>query len=201
MAKRKISECINVRINVGNYQHIELTKYAEEEIEFDSTKERVEKEDILRDDLIASLVRSMKTIPEKLGKGVANVVEVEEAIKKAIPEWLAKDPIPNIANGALKQNNRTASEQLANKENLLKEEINKIKAIEVREKIEPKTEVKAEVAREEKTEINDPLSNSELFEEDKPKVEEKKEKTSKVEKVAKTDDIFDDDDIFGENSK
>ena len=36
MVKRKIAECINLRVNVGNYQHIELTKYVEEEIEYSS---------------------------------------------------------------------------------------------------------------------------------------------------------------------
>ena len=47
MSKKKIAETINVRINVGNYQHIELTKYAEEEIEYSSTEELQSKEDSL----------------------------------------------------------------------------------------------------------------------------------------------------------
>ena len=102
MSKRKISDCYNVRINVGNYQHIELTKYAEEEIEYSTPQERVQKEDALRDELIASLYRSMKELPAKLGRGVESAVEIEESIKKAIPGWLANNPVPNIANGAKK---------------------------------------------------------------------------------------------------
>ena len=63
MSTRKISECINIRINVGNYQHIELVKFAEEQIEFSTEAERIQKEDKLRDDLVASMTRSMKAIP------------------------------------------------------------------------------------------------------------------------------------------
>jgi hypothetical protein len=42
--KRIISESINVRINVGNFQHIELVKQAQEEITYDNEEERVELE-------------------------------------------------------------------------------------------------------------------------------------------------------------
>jgi hypothetical protein len=116
MSHRKISECINVRINVGNYQHIELTKYAEEAIDYSSDKERIAKEDQLRDDLMANLIRSMKAIPEKLGKGIEEAIEVEEAIKKAIPEWLENGPVPNIANTAEKKHIQNVSEQKSKKD-------------------------------------------------------------------------------------
>ena len=97
MTTRKISECINVRINVGNYQHIEIVKYAEEEIEYSTVEERMVKEDQLTRDLIASLSRSMKIVPEALGKGMAEAVQVEQSVKKAIPEWMKNSPAPNIA--------------------------------------------------------------------------------------------------------
>ena len=42
--KRKISECINLRINLGNYQHLELVKYGEEEIEYNNDEERINKD-------------------------------------------------------------------------------------------------------------------------------------------------------------
>jgi hypothetical protein len=127
MSQRKISECINVRINVGNYQHIELTKYAEESIEYNSEEERISKEDQLRDELLASLVRSMHAIPEKLGKGIEEAIEVEEAIQKAIPEWLENGPVPNIANTAEKKQIQAVAEQKAQKDEAeanLKEVIN-----------------------------------------------------------------------------
>ena len=110
---RKVSDCISVRINVGNYQHIELTKYAEETIEFSSEKERIEQEDNLRNDLIESLKRSMKAIPEALGKGIQSAIEVEEAIQAKIPEWLEQNPVPNIANANKAQTQvlRSAAEQ------------------------------------------------------------------------------------------
>jgi len=116
MSQRKISECINVRINVGNYQHVELSKYAEASIEYSSDEERIEKEDQLRDELVASLIRSMKSIPEKLGKGVEAAIEVEEAIRKAIPEWLSNGPVPNIANTAEKKHIQNAAEQKSEKD-------------------------------------------------------------------------------------
>jgi len=118
MATRKISECINIRINVGNYQHIELVKYAEEEIEYTDATDRKKKEDALRDDLVESLLRSMKAIPERLGKGVESAVEVEERIKKAIPEWMEKNPIPNIANGGKKLEISSAAEQKDKKDKM-----------------------------------------------------------------------------------
>lgn len=111
MTTRKISECINVRINVGNYQHIELVKYAEEEIEFSSVEERMAKEDQLTLDLVASLSRSMKLVTESLGKGMAEVIKVEQSIKKAIPEWMKNGAVPNIANNPRKLEIQVAAAQ------------------------------------------------------------------------------------------
>jgi hypothetical protein len=116
MPQRKISECIDLRINVGNYQHIGLTKYAEETIEYTTEEERIAKEDQLRDELVESLKRSMKAIPERLGKGIEEAIEVEEAIKKAIPEWLESGAVPNIANKAEKKLIQNAAEQKAEKD-------------------------------------------------------------------------------------
>lgn len=147
MSERKISECISVRINVGNYQHIELTKYAEEKISYNSDEDRINQEDNLRDDLVASLVRSMKSIPEKLGKGAENAVEVEEAIKKAIPDWLENGPVPNIANNAEKKHIQNTAEQKAHKEDLednLSEVLNE-KIEKPSEKEKPPEKKKAEV--------------------------------------------------------
>ena len=116
MSQRKISECISVRINVGNYQHIELTKYAEESIEYSSEQERIDKENELTNDLISSLKRGMKSIPEKLGKGIEQAIEVEESICKSIPEWLENSAVPNIANGAEKKHIQVVSEQKQQKD-------------------------------------------------------------------------------------
>lgn len=120
MAKtRKISECVNVRINVGNFQHIEITRHGEEEISYETEAERLAFEEELTNDLITGIIRSMKTIPEKLGKGVANAQEVEESIAKAIPEWLDNCKVPNLAdksNQAKDQKQRVATAQKENKD-------------------------------------------------------------------------------------
>ena len=112
--KRKISACLNVRINVGNYQHIELVNHAEEEIEFGNDAERITKEDQLFSDLATYIVRAMRSIPAKLGKGIENAQQVEEAIQKAIPDWLAKGPVPNIANQPRVVAEKVAAEQKDN---------------------------------------------------------------------------------------
>lgn len=107
--KRVISECINIRINVGNYQHIEITKQASEEIEYSSEAERLTLEENLTTDLVDSIVKTMRTVPARLGKGIENAQEVEEAISKAIPEWLENNP-PNLADKPREAANRSAAE-------------------------------------------------------------------------------------------
>ena len=184
MSKRKIAECINIRINVGNYQHIELVKYAEEEIEYTSDADRQQKEDALRDDLISSVKRSMKAIPEKLGKGIENAVEVEQLIKKAIPEWLANGPVPNMANTAKKTEVRVAAEQ--------KEQKDKAESL-----VNAEAEVKPSAV--EVKSGDDDVSDSALFE-DTFDVQSNAEASSPVVAVASStetsekpkDDLFDD---------
>ena len=98
MSKKRIAETINVRINVGNFQHIDITKYAEKEIEYNSQEEMIKKEDELTDELLDNLIRNMRTIPEKLGKKTNAVVEFEGAVQKKIPEWLEKNPSIKVIN-------------------------------------------------------------------------------------------------------
>lgn len=114
--KRKIAGCVNVRIRAGDYQHIEVVKYAEEEIEYSSVAELKEKEDALNSDLVDCMLRGLTATANKLGKGKAEAIEVEQTLSKAIPEWLANDPVPNIANGAKKILNTVADKQKAEKD-------------------------------------------------------------------------------------
>jgi hypothetical protein len=167
---RKISECVNVRINVGNYQHIEVTKYAEEEITYETKEELIEFENDLTTDLVNSLVRSMKSIPEQLGKGVENAQEVEESIATAIPEWLANSPIPNIANQAKKQNLKIAAQQKDNKDS-------QSDVLDVDEVVaEPTPEKPSEDVTEPSEDVTEPseattdLSDQDLFEDDEDPV-------------------------------
>jgi hypothetical protein len=209
MSKRKIADCLNVRINVGNYQHIELTKYAEEEIEYSTDVERIQKEDNLRDDLLASLIKSMKTIPERLNKGVESAQEVEELIKKSIPDWLSKNIVPNIANMAKKNDIKIAAEQKDNIDDTVKtKEI--VKSIDIFE--DPKVNIKEnkkalsivdsspEIPSIDK--VEDLFENNSVVVEKDMKTEKKIEKKVEEKKVPATtsdgfDDLFDDD-IFKE---
>ena len=197
MSKRKISECINIRINVGNYQHIELTKYAEEGIEFSSDSDRIEKEDGLRDDLVASIMRSMKAIPERLGKGIDQAIEVEEAIQKAIPAWLENGPVPNIANGAKEKVIKVTAEQKDNKDSQIPVVDTKIDKEDVQVEVVKTSESTTSVSEED---VHD------LFEDDAPSTntEAKKEveKEKDVDPSVKNDlkEFFDedDDDLFSD---
>ena len=116
MTEKKIAECVSVRINVGNYQHIELTKYAEKTISYQNEKEMIQQEDQLTEELLTNLVRNMRLIPERLGKDTKAVVEVEESIAKTIPEWLKNGEVPNIANKAKDSFNRVVAEQKEQKD-------------------------------------------------------------------------------------
>jgi len=97
MAKKKIAETVNIRINVGNYQHIELSKYAEKEIEYENKEEMIAKEDKLTEELIENIVRNMRRISEKLGKETNGVSDVEERITKVIPDFMKGAEEPNLA--------------------------------------------------------------------------------------------------------
>jgi hypothetical protein len=124
MNERKIAETINVRVNVGNFQHIEIVRYAEEKISYESDADRQTKEDSLHNDLVASVLRSMNKIPEDFRKDEKYVQKLEDSIGKSIPEWLEKDEVPNLASGqnvanyAKKEYNKKQAEIKDNKDNL-----------------------------------------------------------------------------------
>jgi len=217
--KRKIADCVNIRIKVGDFEHIEVVKYAEEEIEYSDDKERIGKEDSLTNSLIESVMRSFIAIPERLKKGKTQAIEVEQKIIKAIPAWLAGDSVPNIANGAKKAFNTEVDKQQKEKE----------KSIKADKAIFPDEDAKIpkiEKIEKEKIKMDDPTLTSEvvkkggpdnssddvkeLFEEDPPKsdkiVEPKivEAETTKVEapKVIAKEDGFDlfseSEDLFGD---
>lgn len=97
--EKKIATSVNVRINVGNYQHIEITKCAEQNIAYESEKEMTAKEDKLTDSVVADILRTIRSIPDKLGKKTNAVEELEESVKKEIPRWLTEGGEPNLASG------------------------------------------------------------------------------------------------------
>lgn len=179
---RKIADCINVRINLGNYQHIELVKYAEETIEYSNDEERIEKENKLTSELFNSLIRTMQSIPKSLNKDAASIQVVEESIKNKIPEWLANGPVPNIANvanNAAKKETQIAAEQKAIKDT-------------------PPSKILEVEDTSKKPDITKVLTEKDLFEDEEEKeavkTEEKQEKQEKQDKQDKQE--IDDDDLF-----
>jgi len=109
--QKKIAVNLNVRINVGNYQYIDKTVYAEKTIEYENTDEMVAKEDALTEEALQNLIRNMRRIPERLNKGSDAVQDVEDRTVKAIPEWLKDGEVPNIANGAKSNHDKVTAEQ------------------------------------------------------------------------------------------
>jgi len=113
--EKKIATSVEVLIKVAQFESIRITKYGESKIEYSSDEEMSQQEDKLNDDVIADLVRSMRSLPAKLGKKTNSVVEIEEKIQKRIPEWLENNPEPNLANRAIKSHEKSEFE--AHKEN------------------------------------------------------------------------------------
>jgi hypothetical protein len=100
MSEKKIGTCIKALINVGNYQNIEVAKYAETTISYDSAEEMVEKENQQTQELLASLKRDLQKTPEELCKYEDSVEAFTDSVSKEMPKWLGEGAIPNIANSA-----------------------------------------------------------------------------------------------------
>ena len=113
MRKKRIASALNIRVNLGNYQHVQLTKYVDEVIEFDNDEQRVELEDRLHNELLTQMKKELEATPKhfKLGQDAEVIQKVEEAIATSIPAWLENDPVPNIANAALDAHEHTIQEQ------------------------------------------------------------------------------------------
>lgn len=102
--QKKIATSVEIMIHVGQFEHIKINKYAEKNIEYSSKEDMTKQEDVLTDDLISDIIRTMRLIPGKLGKKTNAVAEVEERIEKRIPEWLNSNNEPNIAKKAYESN-------------------------------------------------------------------------------------------------
>jgi hypothetical protein len=102
MEEKKIATSVDVLINVGAYEHLQITKYAEKKITYDSQEEMIRKEDQLTDELVKDIIRTMRSMPDKLGKKTTAVASIEDKISKKIPAWLEDGVEPNIANTAQK---------------------------------------------------------------------------------------------------
>jgi|SaaInlV_165m_DNA_1040744.scaffolds.fasta_scaffold20051_3 hypothetical protein len=158
MSKRVISECVTVRVNVGNFQHIEITKQFQEEIEYTSDEGRLELEEQLSKDVVDSVINSMRLVPGRLGKGVDNAQEVEDSISKAIPEWLNNAP-PNLANNPKINSDKVAAAQKDNKDKVAE-------SSEIAESSMPTVESNDFLDDRPTVESNDFLNDADLFEDE-----------------------------------
>jgi hypothetical protein len=111
METMEISSGIVVRINLGNFQHIELIKSNKKVINYSDEADRIRQEDLMTSELVDCMKRDMSSIPSRLGKPDAPIAQVEESIKKVIPEWLAKSSVPNIADPVTKREIQVTAEQ------------------------------------------------------------------------------------------
>ena len=189
MAEKKIAANVNIRVRVAKYEHIDITKYAEQTITYDGEEDMVKQEDQLTDALLDDLLRSMRRIPEKLGKKSAApaIAETESSISKAIPDWLENQVVPNIANKAKKNNEKV--EAMNNAEG----EVRRVGAAEV-DDIMDLSDSKEEPKQEDKK-VEEPSV-------EEPKEEPKEESKEEPKEESASDggdgfDLFDDDeDLF-----
>ena len=128
MEEKKIATSVDILINVGNYEHIQITKYAEKKITYTSAEDMIKQEDQLTEELTSDIVRSMRALPNRLGKKTTAHTEIEEKITKKVPEWLLDNVEPNIANNAKTQNDKNKA-----KANIEEQKVKKEKTQEVKE--------------------------------------------------------------------
>ena len=189
--EKKTATSIEVLIKVAQYESILLSKYSEAKIEYESEEERVEKEDQLNDEVVADLIRTMRSLPDKLGKKTNAVAEIEEKIQKRIPEWLENNPEPNIANVTKRSHERADAKAHADAEEKKVQETNATV-----------TDVDTDMADLFGDDGGENASEADVSEE-KPEVSEETEKliepTKKEPESEKSDDDFldNDEDLFG----
>lgn len=110
MEEKKIATSVEVLIRVADFESIRIAKYGEKKITYESPEEMVKKENELNAELVDDLVRNMRSLPEKLGKKSASpVTAIEDKIVRKIPEWLANNPVPNLAKDASEKGDRKSS--------------------------------------------------------------------------------------------
>lgn len=188
MEEKKIATAVDVLINMGQFEHLQITKYAEQKITYENENEMIQKEDKLTEELVQDIIRTMRSMPDKLGKKTNAVVNIEEKIKKKIPTWLEEGSEPNIANLS-----KTNSEKSMAESSMKLEQKNSMGKI-ARE--ETDLFLKDE-SSEDKSNVEEP--NKELEKQEQPKEQVENKEPEKQEKSGKNgldDDLFGDEDLF-----
>ena len=169
--EKKIATSIDILMQPARFEHIQIVKYSEKKISYENEQDMLKQEDQLTSELVADLIRTMRSLPDKLGKKTDAVELIEENIKKKIPEWLENNPVPNLAKKMY--------------ENSQKEQFIKAEEKDVEKESDKVADDKvAEL-------IDDPEEN-----EDKP-IEPKADKPKEENKEITEEDLFDDNELFG----
>lgn len=128
MEEKKIATSVDILINIDRFEHLQVTKYAEKKITYESQEEMIRKEDQLTDELVQDVIRTINAIPakfsssptplspEKVDKIAATSNAIQDKISKKIPTWLTEGSDPNIANTASKISVKNGTEAYAKKE-------------------------------------------------------------------------------------
>ncbi len=111
--EKKIATSVDLLINIDRFEHLQVTKYAETKITYENDQEMIEKEDKLTNELINDVIRTLRSMPNKMGQSIIPpqkmeaVAKMEDKIGKKMPSWLVDGEVANIANTA-KKNYQTA---------------------------------------------------------------------------------------------
>ena len=204
--KKKIAENISVLIKTAQFENIEITKYAEMEIENTDQEEMELQEDQLSRELQASLFRTIHSIPDAVGKPEWKepVQQVDEKIKKRIPEWLNTNPEPNLA---LENHKKSVGKQVSNRSEQ-QEKIVEVESLDSGNKVEGEADMSAltesDLGFEGDNKDKSVSENQEIKQEIKG-VKENKDNSIASKEVKKTEELFsdadldfNDEDLFGD---
>jgi len=101
---KKIATSIDILINVGRFEHIQVTKHGEADIEFENDDQRIKLEDQLTTETIEDGSRSLQIIVDVLGgKMEMPMKSIADKISKRIPTWLEDKNVPNLADTKFKK--------------------------------------------------------------------------------------------------
>ena len=86
--QKKIATSIDVLINVDRFEHVQVTKYSEKQIEYRDEAERQQEEDKLTIEVTEDLVRSLSIMSEAIGgKTIEPTKAIVEKMRKKMYEF------------------------------------------------------------------------------------------------------------------
>jgi hypothetical protein len=173
MEEKKIATSVDILINIDRFEHLQITKYSEKKITYETNEEMVQKEDQMTKELVADIRRTLKKcyedfsgVSKEIAQKMESVTKIDGKISKKMPTWLEDGYEPNIANSAKKQAIKSEADAYVKKEDR-EEELNKRK------------------------EVSE--SETENF------LEEKSTNTVKLDEKDASNDLSMDDDLFGDD--